>query len=279
MSRHAQGNKDKSSAATGKQPAANVKDPKKAAVTKPAASAARQADKSTGFKSLMMNQDAGGDAAPESPGTSSSQLSGGGGSSSARGNDRDHGGNHGGGGGSAGGADAARGGDGGGGQKRPASGAPERAAGVKRVRAPSPQSQASEADKSVVQAAKVWVRLTANAQTLARMLEQLGTTPTSSVALRVKNFLPRALKLVSQLYPRLHAEGFHFLSKTKGGNERSLPDTVVNVLEKHTDFRLEYFSELNDDGEAPKITIFFNSVLHVVSGVGAGGSECWEVRG
>ena len=270
-------------------------------MTQPAANAAVQAGKSAGFKSLVMSQD---DAAPESPGTSSSQLSGGdggsssargndkdhggnhgggggsaGGADAARGNDKDHGGNHGGGGGSAGGADAARGGDGGGGQKRPASGAPERAAGAKRVRAPSPQSQASEADKSVVQAVKAWAKLAANAQTLARMLEQLGTTPTSSVALRVKNFLPQALKLVSQLYPRLHAEGFHFLSKTKGGKERSLTDTVVNVLEKHTDFRLEYFSELNDDGEAPKITIFFNSVLHVVSGVGAGGSECWGVRG
>ena len=77
----------------------------------------------------------------------------------------------------------------------------------------------------------------------------------------------------------LKVSTFCFLSKSKGGKERSLTDTVVNVLEKHTDFRLEYFSELNDDGEAPKITIFFNSVLHVVSGVGAGGSECWEVRG
>jgi hypothetical protein len=279
MVRTSTGTNDKPPAAKGKQPAANGKDSEKAAVTQPAANAAVQAGKSAGFKSLVMSQDAGGDAAPESPGTSSSQLSGGDGSSSARGNDKDHGGNHGGGGGSAGGADAARGGDGGGGQKRPASGASERAAGAKRVRAPSPQSQASEADKSVVQAAKVWARLAANAQTLARMLEQLGATPTSSVALRVKNFLPQALKVVSQLYPRLHAEGFHFLSKSKGGKERSLTDTVVNVLEKHTDFRLEYFSELNDDGEAPKITIFFNSVLHVVSGVGAGGSECWEVRG
>jgi hypothetical protein len=190
------------------------------------------------------------------------------GGGSAGGNDKDHGGNHGG--GSAGGADAARGGNGGG-RKRPASGVSERSpARAKRVRAPSPQSQASEADKSVVQAAKVWARLTPNAQTLARMLEQLGTAPASSVALRVKNFLPQALKLVSQ--PRLHAEGFHFLSLKKGGKERSLTDTVVNVLEKHTCFQLKYFCGLNDEGGAPKITIFFDSVLHVVSGVGAGGS-------
>ena len=61
--------------AKGKQPAANRKDQKEAAVTQPAANAAVQAGKSAGFKSLVMS--AWDDAAPESPGTSSSQLSGG----------------------------------------------------------------------------------------------------------------------------------------------------------------------------------------------------------
>jgi hypothetical protein len=210
MSRHAQG----------KQSAAKGKESKKAAGTQPAASAARQAEKSTGFLPLVMI-----------PGASGGGSGGGGsadGAGAARGNGKDHGG------GTA---------NGGGSQKRPASGAPPLSpAGAKRVRAPSPQSQASEADKSAVQAAKVWARLPPKAQTLARMLEQLGAAPTSSVALRVKNFLPQALKLVSQLYPRLHAEGFHFLSLKKGGKERSLTGTVVSVLEKHTAFQPDWAS-------------------------------------